>query len=303
MKNNEKIELPIKMGKRPFVWRQAVTGSPHKGWSLRNMFLYPILYFQYSFKNHQSFLCDSLIIGSNPVLNLLLLKKIANQAFYEQKHQKVGILNIEDGDYWAYHELKKDSFWKEFNEAMVFKVKGLETFMDDIIKNTSWDYIEPVFIETQDLSIQFVRKEDEVNGYIGHLMEKKIDKTVFSPQMPTVIESENQLKTQLWQELVRKCLNSVESFKKLKWSIPTAQTPDNAEKTHIFLTKKIYLTSLAQGWLNIQTEQKEGFSYFKSEFSEQSFGSAIKIANDFLKLEKQVLQDIQDLNKTKITLS
>lgn len=295
---NDRNINPLKMGNQPFFWRQAVSDSPNRGWSFRNIFLYPLIKYKYKFKNHESFLCDVLIIGSNPILSILLLKKLAQQAQATKKKIKIGILKVSDADYWAYHEFQKPDFLENLSKYFNFEVNDGKDFITKIVKNTNWSYIEPILMDIENLSVQYIKKDNYVNGFVGHLVKKEIDNLLFSNQLPTVNNQENKLKSKLWINFSQLFLDFVPSYKQVQWQEPIYNTEDKKEKSHILLAKKIFLSSLPFGWLDIKTEAKDMYTFFNHDFSQQSVGSAVKIANNFHMLEIQAMEDIKKIENS-----
>lgn len=299
---NKKI-IPLKMGKQPFFWRQAVTESPHRGWTIRNILLYPLIKYRYRFKKHESFLCDVLIIGSNPILNTLLLKKLAQLSQDKQTKLKVGILKVSDADYWAYHQFKKPAFLGLLSEHFKFDIPDINSFMKEIVSSANWNYIEPVFMNNDDLNIQYLKKDIYTNGFICHLVKKDNKKhELFSHQLPVVNTQENRLKEKLWYNFAKEFFTSVDSYREIQWSKPVHQTQDNLEKSHILLCRNVFLSSLPNDWLNIKTDRNEEYTFFKHDFIKESVGSAFKIANNFTQLEAQVLEDIKFVENLTINL-
>jgi hypothetical protein len=293
---NRKIH-PLKMGKQPFFWRQAVSDSPNRGWSLRNILLFPLIKYKYRFKKHESFLCDALIIGSNPVLTILLLRKLAQQAYTQKTPLKIGILRGCDADYWAYHEFKKADFLDELSKHFNYDISDGKDLIAKIVKSTNWSYLEPVLMNLEDLSVEYIKKDNYVNGFVGHIVATKNDTLSFSKYLPNVNAQENRLKDKLWINFSQLLSDFVPSYKELDWKEPIHNTPDKLEKSHILLTKKVFLSSLPSGWMDIQTDVKEKYTFFKHDFISQSVGSAVKIANNFHILEVQALEDIKDVDK------
>ena len=291
------------MGAQPLLWKQAATSALHRGWSLRNILLYPLIKYRYKFKNNESYLLDYLLVGSNPVISLILLKKLAQFSFLHQTNIKVGVLNVVDSDYWAYHQFKKEDFWKELLSELNIKNSKADNFFSTVVSNVCWDYIEPVFINNENLSLQYIKKDNHVKGFVAHLINKETSKEDFSKEIPTVIKLENELKESLWKSVTKAVFDLVPSVKKMNWSHPPQKSLENEENSHILLTKNIYLSSLPSGWLNIESENKTQYTFFNHDFSKFSFASAAKIANSFELLEKQVIEDIKEVEKFKIEKS
>lgn len=60
----------------------------------------------FTYRRDEFFITDYLIVGDNPFINILLLKKISEQALEYKKNVNILILNQPDTDYWVIILLK-----------------------------------------------------------------------------------------------------------------------------------------------------------------------------------------------------
>ena len=262
-----KIFNATKMGDQPLVWRQAASKEKNRGWSVLNSILYPILnpihkYF-YEGKNNPSLIVDELIVGSNPIINLLKLYEIS-KLNSKLEHKKVAIFFIEQFDYWAYTIIQEKDFFTEIEKSYGIKVNSIEDLVATIINNISYEFLDLYIIKEKKLRINYYNKDEEINGWILHLMNKTEGE---EPAVKEYIKVQNDIRNKIEQNLFEE-FEKQKNIKQVKWG-----TLD--ETAHpIVCSKKIILTSLPQGWINMDSENKNGIVYFKHEAEEFSYGSA-----------------------------
>jgi hypothetical protein len=292
-----KKQEPLKMKKQPFMWRQAVSKSEHMGWSLHNLVFYPIINHNFGFKQHQSFLFDYLILGSNPLLNLITLIRITQ--LNPDTEKRVGIMVTDEFDYWSYHMLDNALFWKEVSRILKITAHSFEELLEQVLKHYSFENIQLYWIDSATLHITESTQvsHPSLHGYITHITNNSRQSRLgYQEDMPTVTDIEQLIK--------RKYLSVMEKFfsrhakvlnsHKISFTHPE-QSDDYQEKTHILLSHHLYLTTLPNGWLNINHEVKDNITFFHHSFKENAFGNAVKIANNFHALERQSITDIEDI--------
>ena len=113
---------PQKVKKLPTLWKQAISQKTHRGINLKTFIMHTLLSIN-SFRNHQSLLLDHLILGSNPILNLIKLIDIINNQ-PSKKSITIGIINSNDSDYWGYHAFEKQDVWNllQKNYSIPYKI-------------------------------------------------------------------------------------------------------------------------------------------------------------------------------------
>lgn len=311
---------PILSKKQPLLWRQAIQQAEHRGNTLRNFLLKPIINNRFSFKNHSSFLFDYLIIGANPILTHLLVLKIYNQIQYlnkinnSEKSYHIGIILNDEPDYWAYHSFEKEDIWLNlqhqhnidyglnFNEFL--KSKN-DFFENDILQKC-------IIINDHNFDLSHIRYDSYINGYIIHVGDKKEKNYThnFQPNMPTVLKGEHQICRKYKKQFLTHYYDLSKKrdlIKELSFSDNKTNCEDSEQNTHILLAKKVFLTSQPKDWLSYNVRntsdtffkdednnifRTSSFGYNPSSLNSYAFGSAKHIAHDFYGLEKQSFNDM-----------
>lgn len=308
---------PVKASKQPLLWTQAIRQTEYRGYSKRNILLSPIISQTFPFKKHLSYKLDHLIIGANPILTYLLILQLhkINLIVDNKNPIKIGVLFLDENDYWAYHALEKKEFWLEL--YTITKQKWGKNFQDLLKLNTHIfqddKQQELIFIDNN-FSIMNCLYDEYVDGYILHLKDKEpIQKNFHSETMPNVVESENIIRKKYQLELIEhfKDLNKKGmAINNLSYPLEKVSCKDNPTPTHLLLSQRVWLTSHPLGWLQTTpVDTQHPFNFDDESFtqilyshllSNYSFGSAQHTANDFYALEKMAIFDMMNtkINKT-----
>lgn len=287
MKNKFIESKPL--GNQSLLWRQAVTSSDNRGWNLTNIFLYFFKKYYFKYKNKPSILLDTLIVGSNPILNALLLEKIIYQSESKEKI-KIGIMVNEQPDYWGYEIVNDSLFFFTINKNRK-EVSTVEEFYKDIFEKISNEKVEIFFINESETFINYVAYDEFVNGWIIHLFKK--EKPDLDLHDNTILQ--NDIKSLLSVKL-SETLDKFGLLKKIYWK------NRSKENEPVILSKKIFLTSLPQGWLSCEhlgTNEDKDLVLFKHELISHSFGTAKRIMSNEVKMKKFALKDIANLQNNK----
>lgn len=201
MKN--KNFIPTK--KQPLIWRQAVGQAEHRGYSMRNIIMMPIINYYYQFKNYPSLRFDHLIVGSNPVLSAILLDKLYKHFVkYNLPKQTVGLLLTDEEDYWGYHilseKLSEKNIWSE-------TLLGATSF-ENLLEDESFHYFNQhilIILNDHESYPKFHRYDSFVDGHIIHLGKNyKKESSFYQKKMPITLETENLLRKQYKDKLLKK---------------------------------------------------------------------------------------------------
>jgi len=226
-------------------------------------------------QNKECILCDYLIIGSNPILNILLAHKLSNS------DKNICIWQSEDIDWWNYNlALKTDvvnakikSFFKTINGNLIENM----LFLLNIIKNK-----ENVFWL------------DNINNKIDKYSSSKEDGL-----WTFYVESGSQDNFNTVHAKSR-----VDAFNEIALKMtPSKKDKDivfrKNEKTYL-LAKEIYLTSLPKNLFNIEENMRDLYISNKYELinKENVFGSADKIASTGEYFAVQPMADIDKILNT-----
>jgi hypothetical protein len=273
----------IKMSKQPLVWRKAALQETPSGWTWKDVVFYPIHSFLYILNNNPSLLVDELIMGSNPILSLLLLHKLSKECVKIEEYKKVGLFFINQSDYWAYDIIKNKDFFDTVYENYGIKSSNIEELINNILDGISREYLDIYIINDNDLRISYHIKDNYTKGWIFHLLNKT---DIEATEVNGFIKIQNDIKDIVQSELLR-TLYKDKIAKKVKW--------ENSNKKHypIIMSKNIKVTSLPQGWINTASEEKDGVIYFQNNLIEYCYGSAVSIATIPELLRKKSLEEIK----------
>ncbi len=234
---------------------------------------------------------DHLIIGHNPIINLMLVLKILENAHH---HEKITILETDQNDFWYYSVFEDISMQQEVSE--IFNIKTTEGHIyEDIIQSQLYEIhillkkknIQLNYLQENRLLIESYFQHKELKLYILKLNKRKnmkhdVDKN-FEYQNHIRLNIKNYFKKS-WIEYYKK--NNLFILQK---------TVNN--RHNFILSKEIYLSSLPQGWLSCENEQKNKKITFKHPFSSNSFGTARNIILNSKYFLLDLIQTKQQIEK------
>lgn len=297
----------IKAQNQPIHWRQAICQSQRKKFSWKNFYIYPLTKYTFPYRNYLSYLSDVVILGSNPIINHLLLAKLYKENLQDFINHgtkvKVTILKDNNSDYWSYHSLKQQDVIDYINYNTGLKLHVIEDIFDycgDLYLENS--PLEISMISNNNMSVYYYFKREEfVDGYVFHLQDKVITDNDYQKSMPNVTLLENSIKENFWY-LLRNKMNKHGYL--LNYNKEKTNNAANDMKTHLLLTQQVLLTSMA-GWVNSQTQIQEkkidnqtfSVTTFTNDLSEYSYGSAWGSAQDFINNKLLCVSQIIDLIK------
>lgn len=271
------------MQKQPLVWRKAALQETPSCWTWKDVLFYPIHSFLYKLNKNPSLLVDELIIGSNPIVNLLLLYRLSQECIKNDEHKKVALFFINQIDYWSYNIIQDEVFFDEIYKNYRIKAKNIEELINKILDSISREHLDIYIIDEPELRINYHIKDEYTQGWIFHLFNN-VDSQLNEIEQFTKIQ--NDIKTMIKTEFLH-ILYKDKMAKKVKWeNVGTDKNP-------ILMSKNIKITSLPQGWINTISEEKEDVIYFSNSISQYSYGSAVSIATIPEILKNNSLQQIK----------
>jgi len=248
------------LGKQPALWKQAFSSSPYRGWNFFTILLYPIIYLLYKHKKKPSLLLDHFIVGSNPIINLILLSKLSTHN--NKKTLKIGIHMPIECDYWSYELIENPIIFNLLERITGIKSDNITDFINLFFIQLSKRNIE-LFLIDNESSISFIKKDDFINGWILHLITKEDTR----PTVSDFIEKQNIIKEKIINSFMS-LIFSHTNIKKVEWVNKSYQNYP------VILTKNISVSSLPQGWVDSKVNSTKDISYFTNILSDYSYGSA-----------------------------
>lgn len=266
-------------------YQQAVSCAPLslRGNNLKMFLLWPIILFGYQKKHYPFFSTNYLIVGSNPILNLLYVYQLIQEKKIK-KNTKITIFFTNSLDYWNYDLLEEPIFFQTLSEQYGFRSSTIQDWIDEIFYYFSQhDIFKNIFIfHKQNIFIEKYFQDSFSQSHILELYEKEI--TV--PYPHPYIAKQNEIKKNILQMIIQKFYNAHAHY--LSYKI--------YKKNHypILLSNQIVLTSLPQGWLSLNAQENHHITSFQHDLQKYSIGSALKIGISEESLTKISLESLQN---------
>ena len=280
----EEIKKSKKMSSQPLLWKQASINFNKRGWNISSIvvFFIPIKNL-FELMDNPSIMVDYLVIGSNPILNILILEEISKKCYEKHEHKSVAVFCPNQPDYWNYELINDDTFWREISKKRNKNIKNIKELFQDICFNLQKEYLEILLVKEDNMFVKYAQYDKYVDGWVFHLFEK--DEKENKLKLDPYIEMQNDIKSIIKEEFLKNMFK-FKLIKKIKWENLT-------EKNYpVILTKKVHLTSLPQGWINSSFNSNEDLIIFKNDLSLCSYGSAVHIMTNKQKLKEISKEDI-----------
>lgn len=232
---------------------------------------------------------DYLIIGDNPILNTILIKKILDKAILTQKPIKIGMIKQRSFDYWGYHYYKKEE-------------KAFQKFLTDIsnLNNNNYRHLLTLIEIENNFDIAYYRQFTDNNNYCFFLSQPKEYKHFIENEMPNLAQAQKKLKESLLEEI-----NKIQekNFTIYKYKFPQP-TPNHF---NYIISNKVFLTNYQKD-LNYQTKQQKyrinneymTATVYQHKLDSYALGSAWHHPDSFSFLEDFVSIDIEKCKAIKI---
>lgn len=292
----ENILNTLKGKDLPFTWRKRISLSKneniknHKWYHPKCIIWFPFFQKWLFTEYHDNFLMlDYLILGDNPILNTLLIKKIFNKAILTQQHLKIGIVKQNSFDYWGYHYYKKE---KEAFQNILDELHNLN-------QNKNRHLITLIEIENN-FDIAYYRQFMDNKSYCFFLSQPNSYKHFMENEMPHLTQAQRKLKESLIKEITE---TQRKNFKTYEYIFPAPQP----SCFNYLITSNVFFTNYQKD-LNYQTEKKSyqinneliTTTLFHHELERNSFGSAFHHPDSFSFLEEFIDIDIEKCKSIKV---
>ncbi len=297
MRNNVIKSKPFL--KQPFVVKQFAYKHKMRGYNPLSfcVMLWKILTERFwgTKKDNTSYMLDHLLIGSNGLVNLLLLKKINDLAVKENKKFSVGIFEPKEKDYWYYELVNKDekiadSFCVQLG---IDKQKRINfgRLIQDIKDKNIFSNIKIVYVDNR-YKIDYLEYDEYTNNWFLYFNNKKL--TV--PEVSEFIEFQNQIKDNLNNEIKINLFKN-DMAKQLVWFRKKGNVGRKEFNSPILISKNLILSSLPQGWCELNHEiQQDGSVKYKNKYNIKSFGTANSICSNGELFKKHTMRDVEEFD-------
>ncbi len=285
--------------KQPFVLKQFAYKHKNRGYTPLSfcIMLWKLVSERFSGtkKDNTSYRIDHLLIGSNGLLNLLLLKKINDLAIKENKVFSVGIFEPKEKDYWYYEIVNKN---EEIADSFCFQLGinkqkriNIPKLIKDVGDKNIFSNIKIIYIDNR-YKIDYLEHDEYTNNWFLYFNNKKL--TV--PGVGEFIEFQNEVKDNLNNE-IKVNLFKNDMAKQLVWFRKKSNADKKEFNSPILISKNLMLSSLPQGWCELEHQiQENGCVKYKNKYEIRSFGTANSICSNGENFKQHTIKDIEDFN-------
>ncbi len=256
----------------PFKYKQFIA-KKEKGWDSYFFRIKQTFTFNrfLPMRDQPVFQVDHLIVGSNMLLNLVLLYKISEKNLNNPTN--IGIYSPKELDYWAYDIIVDNEIFKKIQSNTQFKdcekIEELIELMVNSIKKTKIK----VFLLDERFRINYVEYDNNNNKSFFWFDNEK-NNVVKNEKF---IEENNKIKL-FTNETIINFLEKGVFFNKVIWNFKNnfqKYKEVNSEKKYaLAIAEYVYITSLPQGWLSLKNDIREDRVCFNAENSYKLFGTS-----------------------------
>lgn len=283
-----------KAGSLSWKWRQAISQSERRGWSVKTVLLYPLIKLRYGFRRHQSFMFDFLIAGSNPILSYAAALRLSSAARIEGIKLKIGMLLTDDSDYWPYHSFKTEETWERISCG---KSKSFDEFVSSFeIQFSEECGSELVFVGDSDVP-NSCRRDAHADGFVIHMTERSIrGGCEVGHALPTVRNCETEIMRGFCEDLRRHAENERrKSYYELEFEGARETTRDSPIPSRLLLSKKLILTSHPTEWIGFSDSVDESSNRSFETEADFAFGSGRKVFAKFEEYEAEAERELLEI--------
>ncbi len=208
---------------------------------------------------------DSLIVGSNMLLNLLILEKITKNI--GKKEINVGIYLPKELDYWSYNIIG--------TEELLTKLKNIEDFSNCVKIEDVFDVIIRK-LKGRNFNLLLLDDRYRIN-YVEYDNNTQCSFFWFDNQKNKIVKNEyfieqnNKIKNFINDKIIKMFTNSLD-LSKLSWNFKkTFQKNEEEQNVALAISKATYLSSLPQGWMTLNNDVQKDKVCFKSELDNKYY--------------------------------
>ncbi len=290
MSENTILSKDIKL--QPNIWLQFLRKDKFRGYSILskigNLILDPFFDYRFSRKYSPSFVFDNLIIGSNPIINILLAFKILQNAKSNNEPINIGFFLPKEQDYWGYDLLFQEDLYKELSSLLNEKVTKIEEAIDILISKITEKNVNLILLDSR-YRIDYIEHDDFTGASFLFFSNQKNK----LPEVSEFIAYQNDIK-KILQIRIHNRLYENKSLKKLIWQ-RIAPSSEKGFFAPIAIAKKIYLSSLPQGWMTMDYKVEENKVIYQHDYNGISYGTAKSICSKVELYKQHSLEDIKNI--------
>ncbi len=285
---SENIILSKDIKLQPNIWLQFLRKDKFRGYSaiakIVNVLCDPFYNYRFFRKYSPSFVVDHLIVGSNPIINLLLAFKILEKS--DDKNIIIGFFLPKEQDYWAYDIIFQEDFFKEISTLLNKNISKIEELVDTLIDKVKEKNANLVLLDSR-YRIDYVENDNYTNASFLFFSNQKNK----LPEVSDFISYQNDIK-KILQVRIHNRLYDSKILKKLVWK-RIAPSSEKRFFTPIAIAKKMYLSSLPQGWMTMDYKVVNNQVVYDHIYRDVAYGTAKVICAKVESYKEQSLLDLK----------
>ncbi len=278
----------------PFTYLQFVAKNKFRGFNvisiLLGIFHACIFGYYYPNKKQPSFILDHFIVGSNMIFSLLIANKIIQEN--KNKNITIGIFIPKELDYWAYDLVKEEEFINELKTIPFLKdVKKLDEIFIKLVENLNNSNTKIVLLDDR-FRISYVEYDKFTESAFFWFDNKK--NQVAKNEM--YVEDNNKIKNFI-NKKIKKIMENSENAFNLIWEFENHYKKSNIYETNdcaLAISKKTYICSLPQGWLDMEKIILEDRVCYKND-NYALYGTADVLYFNRSSLRKNYLKSFKEM--------
>lgn len=237
--------------------------------------------------------CDHHIIGDNPIANLLLLYFIAEDTKKSNNNKVIVISSPKHYDYWQYSSIQNPKLYETISEIVGEEILNFQSFLEFISRKTP---LTQTKIFYQENTPEWSRYDHFIKEYLFSFSSKNLQEnqdytTQTENPISEIIVAENNIRKTLKQE-IHTYLH--------KFGLLADIKNEHEDKSLKIFSKYVYLTSLPQGWLEIETikdSRNENIVKFLHNFRERnsSYMTANEVSSNIKIMESLSLEQLKEI--------
>ena len=284
----------------PLVYRQFISKNKSRGISISSLFLEAKRVFSFNYKspnkNQPAFIFDYLIVGSNMILNLLIINTLIKEKKINKKIN-VGLFLPKELDYWSYELIKENFFLNQLEKFFNLNdPTSIENVVEKLIEEFNNNNLNLFFLDER-FRINYVEYDNYTKSAYFWFDNKKNN----IAKNEQDIEDKNKIKNFVNKKIIN-MLKKQSISNKLIWDFdnPFARKNDGEKNNNaLAIAKNVHISSLPQGWLSLESNVVLDKVLFTSKENYNLYGTAKVIYLNRESMSKNYFEDLIDtfLNK------
>ncbi len=279
----------------PWVYRQFISKRKYRGLTLLACLLEMrqlLTFYKHAPNRNQPFyMFDHLIVGSNMIINLIILNSILDN-IKNTNVANIGVFLPKELDYWSYDLLNESSFLEEFKKIpYLTNKKNIDEILKELIERLNSKKMNIIFLDER-FRINYVEYDNFTKTSFFWFDNKKNNIV----KNEANIETNNEIKNFMNKEVL-KVFEKNENTYKLIWDFHSTYIKDSNYETNncaLSISKNTHISSLPQGWLNLNNKiSQQRVDYENDKYI--LYGTAKTVYLEKKSLKEQYFNDFKEL--------